>query len=74
MISDSNREKWIKKFGAENVYNKHCSHLCTKEGNYSCKLGMDMSYCSNDCVYATNSKLSNTVDQYGRANGVKGGL
>lgn len=62
------QEKWLKKFGANNVYNKYCIHL---QENYSCKLKMDMMFCNNRCAYATNKKLTNTTDRYGKVNGIR---
>lgn len=53
------QEKWLKKFGASNTYNKHCKHLSEKDGNYRCKIKMEMMFCGNKCAYATNQVGSN---------------
>lgn len=62
------QEKWLKKFGAEHVYNRHCVHL---QEDFTCKLKMDMMFCSNKCAYATNQKLTNTTDRYRKVNGIR---
>lgn len=67
------QEKWLKKFGADNVYNKHCNHLI-KGDKYSCKIKMDMQFCSNKCVYATNINGTNEVNNRGKVIGVKKGV
>ena len=64
------QEKWLKKFGAENVYNKHCEHLNCDDG-YSCRVKMDMLFCGNKCAYATNVKGTTKVDKRGRVIGVR---
>ena len=62
------QDKWIRKFGAENVYNKHCEHLTE---DYKCKIKMDMMFCGNKCAYATNITGTNKVDKRGKVIGVK---
>ena len=64
------QEKWIKKFGADNVYNKHCEHLDNNDG-YSCNIKMDMIHCNNRCAYATNVAGTNKVDKRGQVIGVR---
>ena len=32
------QEKWVKKFGAENVYNKYCEHFRKGVEKYYCKV------------------------------------
>lgn len=68
---DTQQEKWLRKFGAEHVYNKFCMHYQIKKGEPYCKLKMDMCFCSRKCVYATNSNSTNKVDSYGRVKGVR---
>lgn len=64
------QEKWLKKFGAENVYNKHCEHLIIGD-LYSCNIRMDMSHCNKKCVYATNASGTNKVDGRGKYIGIR---
>ena len=64
------RDKWLRKFGKNNVYNKHCEHLT--EDCY-CAIKMDMMFCGNRCPYATNVKGTNVVSKRGKVIGVRGG-
>lgn len=66
------QEKWLKKFGPENVYNKHCEHFISGE-TYSCKIKMDMQFCGNKCIYATNANCTNKVNWRGQVIGIKKG-
>lgn len=69
--NQNQQEKWLKMFGAEHVYNKHCHHLVIAGDEYKCKIKMDMTFCSNKCIYATNIEGSNKVDTKGKVVGVK---
>lgn len=62
------RDKWIRKFGAENVYNKNCEHLTD---DYECSVKMDMLFCGNKCAYATNVNGTNKVNKRGKVIGLK---
>lgn len=61
-------DKWIRKFGAYNVFNKHCKHLTE---DFQCAVKMDMMFCSNKCSYDTNVKGSNMVNKRGKVMGIK---
>lgn len=65
------QEKWLKRFGAENVYNKHCVHLEKKCDEYKCKIKMDMMFCGNNCSYASNRKGTLKTDARGKVVGIR---
>lgn len=64
------QEKWVKKFGAENVYNKYCEHFRKGVDKYYCKVRMDMTFCGSQCAYATNVPGSTKVNKKGTYIGV----
>ena len=66
----THQEKWLKKFGQGNVYNKHCDHLITGD-KYRCKIKMDMSFCGNKCSYATNVNGTTKVNKRGIVIGIR---
>ena len=68
-MKETNQEKWLKRFGAENTYNKHCKHLGKKDDKYVCTTKMDMLFCGNNCAFASNNKLSTKVKKRGGKNG-----
>ena len=68
---ETRQEKWLKKFGVDNTYNTHCKHYIEACDGAKCKLHMEMFYCNNKYVYATNQKLTNVVDGYGKVKGIK---
>lgn len=68
---ETRQEKWLKKFGADNTYNKDCKHYIKTDDECKCKLRMEMFFCNNKCAYATNQKLTNVVDGYGKVKGIK---
>lgn len=60
------RDEWIKKFGVENAYNKHCEYLTITDGVASCDIHMDLTFCGFYCAYATNNPLATKVKRKGK--------
>lgn len=64
------QDKWIDKFGEDNTYNIHCNHICKIDGEFKCGIKMEMMFCSNKCIYATNVKGTYKVDKKGKVIGI----